>query len=111
MGTPAEITRHSMDATYQLESYLETLKKLYGDAVSSGAMTTDKSDEALAELQFSFVCFLVGQPTTPSKSGSKCSKYSVRAIGRFQNAQTFTWPSFKTCTFRSGKYPTTFSST
>merc|ERR1712029_128681 len=60
-ATPAEITRHSMDATFQLDSYLETFKKLYGDAVSSGAMTTDKSDEALAELQFSFVCFLVGQ--------------------------------------------------
>ena len=48
----------------QLETYLETFKRLYGDAVSSGAMTTDKSGddgEALAELQFSFVCFLVGQ--------------------------------------------------
>ena len=43
---------------------METFKRLYGDAVSSGAMTTDKSGddgEALAELQFSFVCFLVGQ--------------------------------------------------
>jgi len=60
-ATPSEITRHSMDASYQLQIYLDTFKRLYGDAVSSGAMTTDKSEEALAELQFSFVCFLVGQ--------------------------------------------------
>merc|ERR1719184_364770 len=52
-----------MDSTYQLEQYLDSFKRLYGDAVSS-TMTEDKnqnSEEALAELQFSFVCFLVGQ--------------------------------------------------
>merc|ERR1712173_403601 len=62
-STPAEVTKHSMDATYQLEQYLDQFRKLYGDVVSGSAMSeSDKSDaEALAELQFSFVCFLVGQ--------------------------------------------------
>merc|ERR1712029_818118 len=58
---PAQPTPSTSNEADSLDSYLETFKKLYGDAVSSGAMTTDKSDEALAELQFSFVCFLVGQ--------------------------------------------------
>ena len=39
-ASPSEITRHSMDASYQLQIYLDTFKRLYGDAVSSGAMTT-----------------------------------------------------------------------
>ena len=33
--TPAEITKHSMDSSFQLEEYLGTFKKMYGDQVSS----------------------------------------------------------------------------
>merc|ERR1712241_902839 len=45
-STPAEVTKHSMDSTYQLNQYLEVFQRV---------------DEILGELQFIFVCFLVGQ--------------------------------------------------
>ena len=60
-ATPNEITKHSIDATYQLQQYLLNFKRLYGDAVSSSMTDKSQNDEALAEVQFSFVCFLVGQ--------------------------------------------------
>lgn len=34
---------------------------MYGDPVSSSMARLNQSDEVLGELQFSFVCFLVGQ--------------------------------------------------
>jgi len=60
-STPAEITKHSMDSTYQLNRYLDVFKRLYGDAVSSCMSDRSQVDEVLGELQFSFICFLVGQ--------------------------------------------------
>ena len=60
-STPAEITKHSMDSTYQLERYLESFKRLYGDAVSSTMTDKNQVSEVLGELQFAFICFLVGQ--------------------------------------------------
>ena len=60
-STPAEITKHSMDSTYQLNQYLNVFKRLYGDVVSSSMSDRSQVDEVLGELQFSFICFLVGQ--------------------------------------------------
>ncbi len=34
-STPAEITKHSMDSSFQVETYLDAFNKLYGDRVSS----------------------------------------------------------------------------
>eukprot|EP00095_Tigriopus_kingsejongensis_P012054 snap_masked-scaffold90_size386344-processed-gene-2.0 protein:Tk12054 transcript:snap_masked-scaffold90_size386344-processed-gene-2.0-mRNA-1 annotation:"PREDICTED: uncharacterized protein C20orf4 homolog" len=45
-SNPAEITKHSMDGSFQLEAYLTHFKR---------------HDEVLAELQFAFICFLAGQ--------------------------------------------------
>lgn len=36
-------------------------KNLYGDVVSNSMTDTSLADEVLGELQFSFICFLVGQ--------------------------------------------------
>jgi len=45
-ATPAEITKYSLDSSHQLEVFLAP---------------HDNIDEVLVELQFSFLCFLVGQ--------------------------------------------------
>ncbi|KAK7068671.1 a1-alpha2 repression [Halocaridina rubra] len=45
-ATPSEITHYSLDSSYSLRKVIENL---------------DKSESLLAELQLSFVCFLVGQ--------------------------------------------------
>jgi len=55
-----EITQHSMDASYQLTDFIGSLDKLYGDQVSSTMSDRSHVQEILAELQFSFLCFLVG---------------------------------------------------
>ncbi|XP_023323214.1 protein AAR2 homolog [Eurytemora carolleeae] len=55
-----EITRHSMDGSYQLTKFIGQLDKLYGDQVSSSMSDRSHAQEILAELQFSFLCFLVG---------------------------------------------------
>ena len=60
-STPAQITKHSMDSTWQLEQFMDVFKKLYGDVVSSTMTDRNQIEEVLGELQFSFVCFLVGQ--------------------------------------------------
>lgn len=60
-STPSDITKHSMDSSYQLEQYLSIFKRLYGDAVSNSMSDRSQLDEALGELQYSFICFLAGQ--------------------------------------------------
>lgn len=45
-ATAAEITKHSLDTTHQLDTFMSVLKS---------------QSEVLAELQFAFLCFLVGQ--------------------------------------------------
>ncbi|XP_059096369.1 uncharacterized protein LOC131890931 isoform X2 [Tigriopus californicus] len=57
----AQITKHSMDASFQVASYFNHFNKMYGDSVSSAMSDRNQSDEVLAEMQFSFICFLVGQ--------------------------------------------------
>jgi A1 cistron-splicing factor AAR2 len=53
-STPIEITRHSIDSTYRLEVLLDQLKtELNLDTIDSLLV--------LCELQFSFICFLIGQ--------------------------------------------------
>ena len=59
-SSPAEITQHSMDATHQLSVLLGTMDKMYGDQVSSSMSHQDNYREVLAEIQFAFLCFLVG---------------------------------------------------
>ena len=59
-SSPAEITRHSMDGSFQLSEFLNSLKKMYGDAVSSSMSDQNTINEVLAEIQFAFLCFLVG---------------------------------------------------
>ena len=59
-STPSEITKHSMDGTFHLSVFVSSLEKLYGDAVSSSMSHQNTFSEILAELQFSFLCFLVG---------------------------------------------------
>jgi len=59
-STPSDITRHSMDGTFQLSMLVTSLEKLYGDAVSSSMSHQNVATEVLAEIQFSFLCFLVG---------------------------------------------------
>nr|ACO15250.1 C20orf4 homolog [Caligus clemensi] len=59
-ATPAELTRNSLDTSFQLESFLVDFNKLYGDQVSSSMTTHNHDNEVLAEVQFSFICFLVG---------------------------------------------------
>ena len=41
-STPSEITRHSMDSSYQLEEFLKKFTALYGDAVSSAMSDLDQ---------------------------------------------------------------------
>ena len=67
-ASPSEITRHSMDASYQLQIYLDTFKRLYGDAVSSGAMTTGLATKSILIFCFLAVkyCSLLLLPATPS---------------------------------------------
>jgi len=60
-STPAEVTKHSMDSSYQLNKFIEAFHRLYGDAVSNSMTDRNQNDEILGELQFSFICFLVGQ--------------------------------------------------
>merc|ERR1711864_16883 len=58
----ASITRHSMDSTFQVDQLLAKLAALYGDQVSGGSMSGQNTGrELLAEIQFAFLCFLVGQ--------------------------------------------------
>jgi len=58
----AEITRHSMDSTFKLTDLMRNLETLYGDQVSGGSMSGQNLvREVLAEIQFSFLCFLIGQ--------------------------------------------------
>ena len=59
-SSPAEITRHSMDGSFQLSEFLTTLQRMYGDAVSSSMSDQNTINEVLAEIQFAFLCFLVG---------------------------------------------------
>ncbi|KAL4228697.1 a1-alpha2 repression [Mactra antiquata] len=47
-ATPQEITKHSMDSSYMLETMLQSVY-------------TDNIHSILGEIQFSFVCFLIGQ--------------------------------------------------
>ena len=60
-STAAQITLHSLDSSFQLTSLLSTLGKLYTDQVSGGSMGHSLERELLAELQFAFLAFLVGQ--------------------------------------------------
>lgn len=60
-STPEEITKHSMDESHRLELYLKAFEKLYEDKVSTSMARIDLETEALAELQFAFVCFLIGR--------------------------------------------------
>lgn len=60
-SSPAQITKHNMDSSFQLETFLKQYKDRYGDQVSSSMSDKNQIEEILAELQFSFVCFLVGQ--------------------------------------------------
>ncbi|CAB4055286.1 AAR2 [Lepeophtheirus salmonis] len=60
-ASPADITRNCLDTSFQLESFLQDFTKLYGDQVSSSMTTNNYIKEVLAEVQFSFICFLVGQ--------------------------------------------------
>ena len=59
-STPSEITKHSMDGTFHLSLFVSSLEKMYGDAVSSSMSHQSTYAEILAEVQFSFLCFLVG---------------------------------------------------
>ena len=40
-ATPAQITKHNMDSTYQLKTFLHQYKQKYGDAVSSSMSDTN----------------------------------------------------------------------
>ena len=53
-STPIEITKHSIDKTYRLELLLSLLKSELNE-------TEINSLHILCELQFSFICFLIGQ--------------------------------------------------
>jgi len=55
-----DITKYSLDGSYQLNSFIGQLDKLYGDQVSSSMSDRNHSQEVLAEMQFSFLCFIVG---------------------------------------------------
>ena len=59
-SSPSEITRHGMDGTFHLSVFVSSLQRLYGDAVSSSMSHQNTVSEVLAEIQFSFLCFLVG---------------------------------------------------
>lgn len=59
-SSPAEVTRHGMDGTFHLSVFVSSLQRLYGDAVSSSMSDQNTVKEVLAEIQFSFLCFLVG---------------------------------------------------
>lgn len=59
-SSPAEITQHSLDATHQLSVLLANMDRMYGDQVSSTMSHQDNHREVLAEIQFAFLCFLVG---------------------------------------------------
>eukprot|EP00112_Aurelia_sp_Birch-Aquarium-sp1_P013383 Seg2838.8 transcript_id=Seg2838.8/GoldUCD/mRNA.D3Y31 product="Protein AAR2" protein_id=Seg2838.8/GoldUCD/D3Y31 len=48
-ATPADITKYSMDHSFALESMLQSLEHLDGE------------EELLGEIQFAFVCFMIGQ--------------------------------------------------
>merc|ERR1712083_695578 len=60
-STAAQITLHSLDHSFQLTSLLTTIGKLFTDQVSGGSMGHSLERELLAELQFAFLAFLVGQ--------------------------------------------------
>jgi len=59
-STPQEITQHCMDGTFQLSQFVASLERKYGDQVSSSMSDQDSIKEVLAEIQFAFLCFLVG---------------------------------------------------
>lgn len=59
-SSAADITKHSLDGTYRLTNFISNLERIYGDQVSSSMSDRCHSQEVLAELQFSFLCFLVG---------------------------------------------------
>ena len=60
-STPGEISKYSMDSSHQLGQFIGSLSLLYGDQVSSSMSDHSHTEEVLAELQFSFLCFLVGR--------------------------------------------------
>ncbi|QQP35131.1 C20orf4 -like protein, partial [Caligus rogercresseyi] len=60
-ASPAELTRNSLDTSFQLESFLGDFNSLYADQVSSSMSAHNHVNEVLAEVQFAFICFLVGQ--------------------------------------------------
>jgi len=60
-STPGEISKYSMDSSHQLGQFIASLSLLYGDQVSSSMSDHSHTEEVLAELQFSFLCFLVGR--------------------------------------------------
>ena len=59
-SSPAEVTKHGMDGTFHLSVFVTSLQRMYGDAVSSSMSDNNTVKEVLAEIQFSFLCFLVG---------------------------------------------------
>lgn len=63
-STPAEITRHSLDSSYILETIVaQHSRYLYKQNLVSFLINFDFCSETdvIGELQFSYVCFLVGQ--------------------------------------------------
>lgn len=61
-SSAGQITKHSLDTTFQLDQLVAGMERLYGDQVSGGSMASETSErEVLAELQFAFLAFLVGQ--------------------------------------------------
>jgi len=60
-STPGEISKFSMDSSHQLSQFISSLDLLYGDQVSSSMSDHSHTEEVLAEMQFSFLCFLVGR--------------------------------------------------
>lgn len=47
-STPQEVTKYSMDSTYAIQTMIKTIN-------------TNGTDALLGELQFSFICFIIGQ--------------------------------------------------
>uniref|UniRef100_A0A8C6YRT3 Protein AAR2 homolog n=1 Tax=Nothoprocta perdicaria TaxID=30464 RepID=A0A8C6YRT3_NOTPE len=77
-ATPAEITRHSMDLSYALE-------KVIGERYRS------RPRDVLAELQFAFICFLIGNVYDAFEHWKRLLNILCRsedAIGRYQDLYT-----------------------
>ena len=41
-ASPAQITKHNMDSTYQLQTFLKLYQSMYGDQVSSSMSDTNQ---------------------------------------------------------------------